>query len=120
MAGLLFDKPKKKKGNKYKHMCNHIPTINDTCEFENENGEVCGLPYAETHEVWFGSAHARTMSAQYGAQVKLCACHHRDQKIGVHHNKVFDTSLKAAHQKRIEDEGISRSEFIDIFRKSEL
>ena len=107
----MFPKEGTKKHNKNRHISNSRPTENDFCL-------ICGQPFAQTHEVFYGDVYLRNMSYRYGCQERLCAAHHLDTKIGVHNNKHFDNVLKIKHQERLEGNGMTRSEFIRIFKKS--
>lgn len=95
--------------NKYRHISNPRPTENDLCI-------VCGYPFAETHEVFFGNAYLRNKSIEYGCQEKLCVFHHREGKNAVHNNRQFDLELKRKHQARLLED-MTEIEFIKIFGK---
>jgi len=69
---ISFPKPPKKKHSR--HISNPKPTYEDYCEFD-EDGAVCGQPYAETHEIWGGKAYRNT-SIKFKMQMKLCRKHH--------------------------------------------
>lgn len=60
---------------------NPIPTEEDYCE-------ICGTPYAHTHEIFFGNPNA-ALSQEYGLTMRLCQYHHQDSKAGIHFNKEF-------------------------------
>ena len=60
---------------------------------------ICGRPYPELHEVFFGRN--RTNSMIYGCVVPLCFEHHRGNS-GVHHNDLLDNSLKVKCQRQFE------------------
>lgn len=98
---------------KYK-VQNPAPTHEDLCI-------ICNRPYAETHEVFFGSAYLRFTSMLYGAQERLCPLHHREGQEAVHRNKKFDDELKRKHQLRIMTEkDMTFNEWLSIFYKSYL
>ena len=90
---------------------NPIPTADDLCE-------ICGAPYAMTHEVYFGRPNA-ALSQKYGMTIRLCHKHHQDHKFGVHHNREFDLELKRTYQLKFK-EMYPALVFEDIFRKSWL
>jgi hypothetical protein len=113
MTGLMYPKTQKKHRNKHRHISNPKPTKNDICI-------ICGRSYAETHEVYFGDSALRNNSIKYKAQEKLCYMHHRTNKNAVHRDREFDLLLKRKHQRRLESEGMTRTEFIQIFRRSYL
>lgn len=94
---------------KKKH--NPKPTINDICI-------ICGSPYAHTHEVFFGNPNAR-LSQEYGMTVRLCQYHHQDHKVGVHHNREFNLSLKREYQQKFNKMYPDLS-FTDIFGRNWL
>lgn len=98
---------------KYK-VQNPVPTHEDLCI-------ICNRPFAETHEVFFGSAYLRFMSMQYKAQERLCPIHHREGHDAVHKNKKLDDELKRKHQMRIMlEHDLTFKEWLDIFYKSYL
>lgn len=90
---------------------NPKPTIDDLCI-------ICGKPYAMTHEVFFGNPNAR-LSQEHGMVVRLCHTHHQDHKEGVHHNRLFDLSLKQQFQSKFEEEH-GHDKFVSIFKRSWL
>lgn len=90
---------------------NPKPTADDLCV-------ICGRPYAELHEVFFGNPDA-ALSQKYKMQVRLCYIHHRDHKVGVHHNEEFDTQLKQEYQLKFV-EMYPDLDFYTIFRKNYL
>ncbi len=92
------------------HISNPKPTADNLCI-------ICGKPYAQLHEVFFGSN--RNNSIRYGCQERLCSYHHQDHRSGVHHNREFDLRLKMKHQSFLEDR-MTREEFRNIFGKSWL
>jgi len=89
---------------------NPKPTASDFCA-------VCGRPYAETHEVFFGNG-KRELSILYRLQVNLCSEHHTGMT-GPHLNREFDLQLKREWQE-IFEVSRSREEFIKLFGKSYL
>lgn len=93
------------------HISNPKPKAEDLCI-------ICGRPYAQLHEVFFGRAN-RNKSIKHGCQERLCHYHHQDHRSGVHHNREFDLRLKMKHQSILE-ERMSREEFRLIFGKSWL
>lgn len=104
--------PKKKYNRKNpKPPRNPIPTINDRCA-------ICGKPYAELHEIYFGDG-KRRLSQIHGAQIRLCMCHHRVGKEAVHNNHEFDLRLKRDWQAEFEKTH-TKKEFMSIFGKSYL
>lgn len=88
---MMYPKPKCRKKPRAKN--NLKPTENSLCE-------VCCTPYAETHEVFYGTGQ-RQLSIRYGLQAILCAEHHRGSN-GPHHNRERDLELKKREQKRFE------------------
>jgi hypothetical protein len=102
----MFPKPKIKK---HKAKNNPRPTENSICE-------VCGKPYAETHEMFFG-AH-RQLSIKHGLQVLLCAEHHRGPA-GPHQNTARNLELKQQGQKWFERLH-GHDEFMRIFGRNFL
>jgi len=103
-------KPNYKKKGRAKR--NPKPTEDRICTYEN-----CCRPYAERHEVFYGTK-CRQLSIKYGMQKDLCPEHHRGPA-GPHKNKEYDLLLKREAQKKFEIEH-SRAEFIKIFGKSYL
>ena len=91
---------------------NPKPTIEDACI-------ICGDPYAELHEVYYGNPYSR-LSQEHKAQERLCHIHHRSQPQGVHGGNIkLDLELKRKHQVRLEKE-MTREQFIQIFGRSYL
>ena len=90
---------------------NPLPTINDICV-------ICGEPYAELHEVFYGNPNS-ALSQKWGMQVRLCGEHHRGHKEGVHHNIEFDLALKVRYQKRFETE-YGHDKFMKVFGRNYL
>lgn len=104
---MMYFKPKRHK----KHRAtNSVPTFEARCE-------VCGKPYAETHEIFYGTGH-RQLSIKYGIQALLCAEHHRGP-FGPHQNRKRDLELKQRGQKFFEM-FYTREEFMKIFGRSYL
>ena len=85
---------------------NPKPTIDDVCD-------ICGTPYAELHEVFFGNPDAR-LSQDWGMQVRLCYYHHRRHVTGVHHNEKLDQKYKKEFQQKFEDEH-GHDKFMEVF-----
>lgn len=79
---------------------------------------VCKTPYVEDHHVFYGRA-LRPLSEKYGLKVWLCYRHHRDHKLGVHHNKVLDNKIKQMAQRKFETTH-TREEFMKIFGRNYL
>ena len=69
------------------------------------------------HHVFEGNGR-RELSEKYGCWVYLCGRHHNLSDAGVHFNKDFDLKLKQKCQKILEEDGMSRKEFISIFGRS--
>jgi hypothetical protein len=69
---------------------NPVPTADDLCE-------VCEAPYAQTHEVFFGTAN-RKKSIQHGMQIRLCDTHHKL----AHSDKEYQDKLHREYQERFE------------------
>lgn len=89
---------------------NPKPTAADTCM-------VCGRPYAQLHEVFFGSG-LRVLSMEHRLQVRLCAEHHLGAS-GPHMNREFDVMLKRMCQVKFERVH-SREKFIELFGRNYL
>lgn len=68
-----------------KRFRNPPPTQEDYCS-------ICGKPYAELHEVYFGSD--SNISKYYGMQVRLCIEHHRLGKYAPHQNRYTSIILQ--------------------------
>jgi len=101
---------------------NRKPTADDFCA-------VCGKPYAEQHEVFYGNN--RENSQRHCTTVRLCAEHHRhDKEISPHLNPKgsFNKMLREQAQRGFENRQIkkgmtedeARSEFIRIFGRNYL
>lgn len=56
----------------------------------------------------------------YKFQERLCFSHHRMGVNAAHTNRKFDLELKQKHQKRYEDLGHTREEFINLIGKNYL
>ena len=69
------------------------------------------------HHIFEGNGR-RELSEKYGCWVYLCGRHHNLSDAGVHFNKDFDMKLKQKCQKILEEDGMSRKEFISIFGRS--
>jgi len=89
---------------------NPKPTIDSICR-------ACGAPYAERHEVFFGTGE-RQKSIQYGLQVDLCGLHHRGDD-GPHINREVDLRYKREFQEKFELEH-SRELFMKEFGRNYL
>jgi len=100
-------KPKIKK---HRARNNPRPTADRICK-------VCGRPYAERHEVFFGTGQ-RQLSIKYKLQIDLCAEHHRGPN-GPHFNREVDLKYKREFQMKFEQE-YSREEFIRLFGRNYL
>jgi hypothetical protein len=81
----MYPKPKIKK---LRAKNNPKPTFETKCE-------VCGKPYAETHEIFYGQH--RQLSIKYGIQALLCPEHHRGPT-GPHMNRERNLELKQRGQ----------------------
>ncbi len=103
---MMYPKPKIKK---HRAKNNPKPTANSICE-------VCGKPYSETHEIFFGIH--RQLSIQYGLQVCLCLEHHRGPN-GPHHNRDRDLELKQRGQ-RFFEHCHGRQRFMELFGRNYL
>lgn len=90
---MQYPKPKYK--SKHKVRNNPKPTANDFCA-------ICGQPYAELHEIFYGPL--RQKSIEYKLQKRLCERHHRLGKDAVHNNPEFDNKLKMEYQQKFEAE----------------
>lgn len=79
---------------------------------------ICGCQKnLEDHHIFGGTAN-RKKSEKYGLKAWLCYEHHRENE-GVHLNRILDLTLKAAGQKKFEEEH-TREEFRNEFGKSWL
>jgi hypothetical protein len=101
-----FSKPKTRK---HHPPNNPIPTFESKCE-------VCGRPYAETYEIFFGQY--RQLSIKYGLQALLCPEHHRG-KYGPHNNRTRDLELKQQGQQWFE-KLYGRNKFMLVFERNYL
>lgn len=106
---MMLPKPKKKRK---RAKNNPKPTANDICQYPG-----CGRPFAQLHEVFFGSGR-RQLSIKYGLQVRLCAEHHLGV-LGPHQNREYDLQLKREAQAKFERIH-SRVEFVRIFGRNYL
>jgi hypothetical protein len=86
---------------------NPIPTINDVCRYHK-------TPYAQTHEVFYGTAN-RQHSIDWGMQVTLCHLCHRD--VHLHPNKHKDRKLKQIFQLKFE-KLYGHDKFMQIFGRN--
>jgi hypothetical protein len=93
----------------------HHPKNNPAPTYESKC-EICGKPYAETHEIFFGQY--RQLSIKHGLQTLLCPEHHRG-KYGPHNNRSRDLELKQKGQQWFE-RFYSREEFIKVFGRNYL
>lgn len=82
---MMYPKPKIKSK---RPLNNPKPTEDSLCK-------VCGRPYAETHEIFFGKY--RQKSIHYGMQIPLCDEHHRGPD-GPHQSRKRDLELKRRGQ----------------------
>lgn len=103
---MMFPKPKVKK---HHAINNPKPTFDSKCE-------VCGIGYAETHEIFFGPL--RQLSIKYGIQALLCGEHHRGT-FGPHQNKQRDLELKKRGQQYFERLH-GHEEYMQIFGRNYL
>ena len=106
---MMFPKPQKKK--KKRQIRNPKPTFEDKCD-------LCCAPYAELHEVFYGTANRR-ISQMYNMQIRLCPFHHREAPTGVHHNKKFDLWLKRHYQRKFETL-FGHEKFVELFGRNYL
>ena len=107
---------------KVKKIRNPIPTGEDFCE-------VCGLPYAELHEIFYGNPRSQ-YSKQDELQIRLCGDHHRTGVGSVHKNpkSAFAVKLKQRGQimfeQKLMDQGMDqedvRQRFIDRYGRNYL
>lgn len=79
---------------------------------------ICGRPKEHIHHVFFGTSN-RKLSDKHGLIVPLCYEHH-EGNYGVHRNKAVDSKLKQLGQRKFEEAGYTRQEFMQIFGKSYL
>jgi hypothetical protein len=104
--------PKIKNKHTPKPKRNPKPTINDLCE-------VCGLPYAATHEIFFGEKY-RKWSIKYGLTKRLCYIHHNmPSGVNPHSDRRIDLRYKVEAQRSFEQEH-SHEDFIKIFGRNYL
>lgn len=103
----MYPKPKKRKK---RAKNNPVPTFGARCE-------VCGNPYAETHEIFYGTGQ-RQLSIKYGIQALLCAEHHRGAN-GPHHNRERDLELKRRGQRDFE-QWHGHEKFMELFGRNYL
>lgn len=97
----MFPKPKLKK---HRAKNNKKPTENSICE-------VCGMPFAETHEIFFGKH--RQLSIEYGLQALLCPKHHLGPT-GPHQCRERDIELKKRGQEWFE-RLYGHDKFMEVF-----
>lgn len=105
--------PKPKPHKKRRPKNNPKPTIDRKCEYGG-----CGRPYAERHEVFFGTG-LRQLSIKYGLHKDLCPEHHRGD-LGPHQCREYDLQLKREAQAKFEAEHGDRDEFMRLFGKNYL
>ena len=73
--------------------------------------------YLEIHHVFYNSK--RNDASIHKCTEWLCWTCHRNQPFGVHvGNESLDNRLKVKHQTRLEEEGMTRKEFIEIFGRN--
>lgn len=104
----MYPKPPKKTKKYTKR--NPVPNENSKCE-------VCGVGYAETHEIFFNPG-KRQLSIKYGLQASLCAEHHRGPT-GPHHNRERDLELKRRGQRNFE-QWHGHEKFMELFGRNYL
>lgn len=71
------------------------------------------------HHVFFGTAR-RSISDKYGFTCWLCVLHHTGNNFSVHNNRKLDLILKRACQRKFEESGHSRAEFLNIIGRNYL
>ena len=67
---------------------------------EDKYCEICGAP-AETHHIILRSECKPLENCKMN-MINLCYYHHRDHKVGAHHNKKFNLKLKLEFQNKLE------------------
>lgn len=78
---------------------------------------ICKTPYnLHRHHIFAGAR--RDASERLGAWVYLCARHHNMSSMGVHNSHDLDSKIKAFAQTKLEENGMSRSEFIATFGRN--
>lgn len=107
---LVNPLPKPAKSKKKRAKNNPKPTQHDTCY-------ICGKPYAQTHEVFYGRG-KRQLSIKYGMQCKLCEEHHTGPN-GIHNDPYFDFKVKQIYQRRFEEQ-YRHELFIKLFGRNYL
>ena len=80
---------------------------------------VCGTPLG-LHKHHIYQAYARRASERWGCWCYLCGRHHNLSNEGVHFDKDLDMRLKRHCQRKLEDLGWKREEFISVFGKNYL
>lgn len=88
---------------------NPKPTIDSVCRY-------CKTPYAQTHEVFYGTAN-RQLSIEWGMQVNLCVRCHR--QVHLYPNKHKDKKLKQVYQLKFEKQ-YGHEKFMKIFGRNYL
>lgn len=79
---------------------------------------ICGtIEDLHRHHIFNGSG-IRPLSEKNGCWVYLCARHHNMSKYGVHTNRELDLQIKRICQKKLEESGWSREEFIKTFGRN--
>lgn len=81
--------------------------------------ECGGNSILHLHHVFGGTKAKRKAGEKYGCLEYLCWQHHEGNG-GVHNDRELDLKYKEKHQIRLEEEGMSREEFREIFGKSYL
>lgn len=78
--------------------------------------ELCNLefPTLQTHHVF--NSYNKKNSERYGCLKKICFKCHRE----IHDNYEKELELKQKEQQRLENEGMTREQFIKIFHRSYL
>lgn len=105
---MKYPKPKRRKGNKNRHISNERITEYIPCN-------ICKAPAVETHEIYYGDSYLRNTSMKYKAQIKVCKKCHTDIHAGKHQQ------LKQEFQYRLmEKHDFTEEEFRRIFYKNYL
>jgi hypothetical protein len=89
---------------------------NNSRPTENSIREVCGKPYAELHEIFYGPH--RQLSIKHGLQAHLCYDHHQGP-LGPHKCKARDLELKQQGQIWFE-RLYGHSEYMRLFGRNYL
>lgn len=81
---------------------------------------VCGTTlYLHKHHIIHGLSN-RDKSEKLGLWVYLCAEHHNMSQYGVHNNRELDRELKELAQRKFEEQGGNRQEWMKMFRHNYL